>query len=78
MKLRARAYNVGFGDCILLSWDEADRMHHAWVDFGTHSSDKVLGYQAIVDDVVATTGGHVDLLMVTHRHLDHLGGFSSM
>ena len=78
MKLRVRAYNVGFGDCILVSWDDADRMHHAWVDFGTHSSDKVLGYQAVVDDVVATTGGHIDLLMVTHRHLDHLSGFSSM
>ncbi len=78
MKLRVRAYNVGFGDCILLSWDEADRMHHAWVDFGTLSTDTVINYQAIVDDVVATTGGHIDLLMVTHRHLDHLGGFSSM
>jgi hypothetical protein len=78
MRLRVRAYNVGFGDCILLSWDEPDRMHHAWVDFGTHSSDKVINYQAVVDDVVATTGGQLDLLMVTHRHLDHLGGFYSM
>ena len=40
MRLRVRAYNVGSGDCILISWDEADRMHHAWVDFGTHPFDK--------------------------------------
>jgi hypothetical protein len=78
VRLRVRAYNVGFGDCILLSWDEPDRMHHAWVDFGTLPSDQVINYEAVVDDVVATTGGHLDLLMVTHRHLDHLGGFYSM
>ena len=78
MKLRVRAYNVGLGDCILLSWDEHDRMHHAWVDFGTHFLDDDSAYPAVAADVQATTGGHIDLLMVTHRHLDHLAGFYAM
>ena len=29
----------------------------------------------VVDDVVATTGGKVDLLLATHEHWDHLSGF---
>jgi hypothetical protein len=78
VRLRVRAYNVGSGDCILLSWDEADRMHHAWVDFGTHFMDDESGYPAVAADVLATTGGHVDLLIVTHRHQDHLNGFYAM
>ncbi|HEV8280533.1 MAG TPA: hypothetical protein VGQ02_01635 [Candidatus Limnocylindrales bacterium] len=75
MRLRVRAYNVGFGDCILLSWDEPDRVHHAWVDFGTHFRDDDSSYPGVVASVQAATGGQLDLLMVTHRHLDHLAGF---
>jgi hypothetical protein len=29
----------------------------------------------IVDDIVATTGGKIDLLLATHEHWDHLSGF---
>src|SRR5688500_16883857 len=75
MRLAVRAYNVGFGDCILISWDEADRVHHAWVDFGTHHNDDRAVYQDVYDDILARTGGRLDLLLISHRHLDHLEGF---
>src|SRR5258708_19574439 len=29
----------------------------------------------VVEDIVATTGGKVDLLLATHQHWDHLSGF---
>jgi hypothetical protein len=75
MRLTVRAYNVGFGDCILISWDENDRVHHAWVDFGTHHNDDSSVYQGVYEDVLARTGGQLDLLLISHRHLDHLEGF---
>jgi hypothetical protein len=75
MSLTVRAYNVLFGDCILLSWDEDDRRHHAWVDFGNMPTDPNEVFDAVYDDVLARTGGRLDLVLVTHRHLDHLEGF---
>lgn len=75
MSLTVRAYNVLFGDCILLSWDEDDGKHHAWVDFGNMPNDPNLVFDAVYNDVLARTGGRLDLVLVTHRHLDHLEGF---
>jgi hypothetical protein len=78
MKLTVRAYNVGHGDCILISWDETDRAYHAWVDFGTHFTDDRSSYPRVTDDIRNRTGGHIDLLLVTHRHQDHFHGFYTM
>jgi hypothetical protein len=75
MTLTVRAYNVLFGDCILLSWDEDDGPHHAWVDFGNMTNDPNAMFDIIYADVLARTGGRLDLALVTHRHLDHLEGF---
>jgi hypothetical protein len=73
--LTVRAYNVLFGDCILVSWDEDDGAHHAWVDFGNMSNDPNAVFDVVYADVLARTGGRLDLALVTHRHLDHLEGF---
>jgi len=60
VKLTVRAYNVGFGDCILISWDEPDRTHHAWIDFGTHHQDDNSAYLPAFEDIKARTGGQLD------------------
>jgi hypothetical protein len=73
--LTVRAYNVLFGDCILVSWDEDDGAHHAWVDFGNMSNDPNPVFDAVYADVLDRTEGRLDLALVTHRHLDHLEGF---
>lgn len=75
MSIKIRAYNVLFGDCILVSWDEADGEHHAWVDFGNFTNDPNAVFQSVYDNVFARTGGRLDLLVMTHKHMDHIEGF---
>jgi hypothetical protein len=78
MSIRIRAYNVLFGDALLLSWDEDDGLHHAFVDFGNFHNDANTVFEAVYHDVLARTKGHLDLVVITHRHLDHLEGFYSL
>lgn len=75
MSIRVRAYNVLFGDSLLVSWDEADGPHHAWIDFGNFVNDPNAVFSTVYSDVLAETGGKVDLLVATHRHMDHMEGF---
>jgi hypothetical protein len=70
-----RAYNVLFGDCYLISWKEGADYHHAWVDFGNFHNDKDAVFDIVYDDVLRRTDGHVDLVIITHRHRDHFDGF---
>ena len=78
VSLTIRAYNVLFGDSILISWDEDDGQHHAWIDFGNFPTDPNAVFEVVYEDVRTRTGGVLDLAAVTHRHLDHLEGFSSL
>lgn len=77
--LVVRAYNAMFGDAVLVSVpDRAPTgevvTRHVLFDVGnvTRNSDDVL--KTIVADVVARTGGVVDLYVMTHEHLDHVAG----
>lgn len=73
--LRIRAYNVLFGDCYLISWKEGNEYHHAWVDFGNFVNDADDVFDTVYDDVLRRTDGHLDLVIISHRHTDHLDGF---
>jgi hypothetical protein len=78
MSITLRAYNVLFGDALLVSWDEDDGAHHAWVDFGNFHNDANAVFEKVYNDVLLRTGGKLDLLVITHRHLDHMEGFYSL
>ena len=78
MSITLRAYNVLFGDSLLVSWDEADGKHHAWVDFGNFHNDKNAVFEKVYADVLDRTKGKLDLLVITHRHMDHMEGFFSL
>jgi beta-lactamase superfamily II metal-dependent hydrolase len=78
MSIEIRAYNVLFGDCLLVSWDENDSKHHAWIDFGNFSNDPNAVFTPVYSDILALTHGKLDLLVVSHKHMDHLEGFYSM
>ncbi len=69
-------YDVGFGDCFLLTFDYGERdRRQVLIDCGTRQAPR--GQMArVVDQVVADCGGHLDAAVVTHRHLDHLSGFA--
>lgn len=80
--LSVRMYNVGFGDCFLIRYQVADRPRRVLIDCGSHLSgsgprplSKVV--QRIIADVDDGDGPHIDVVIATHRHYDHIAGFDS-
>jgi hypothetical protein len=76
--LRVRAYNVGFGDCILLSFGYPDgSARHALVDFGsTKLPAKGASLTQVAEHIRTETDGHLAMVAATHRHADHISGFA--
>jgi len=79
--IRVRMYRVGFGDFFLLSFlSEADQPVHVIIDCGVFKGKKQTGdigtIESAVADMVQTTGGNVALIVMTHRHADHIAGFA--
>jgi ribonuclease BN (tRNA processing enzyme) len=76
-----RGYNVGFGDCFLLTFDYGKEKKHVLIDFGTTKSPGTQTpaqvQKAIAEKIKEVTGGHLDAVVVTHRHADHLSGFAT-
>jgi hypothetical protein len=79
-QVHVRMYLQGLGDCFLLRFEpEKDRFFHVLIDCGIYKASPDAGdlMNAVVDDVVETTGAHgVDVLVSTHEHWDHISGFS--
>lgn len=84
-RVRVRMYQVGFGDCFLLSFEYKKKLgdgrkeRHVLVDFGSTSGPKQakLNMVGVAEAVGEHTGGKLDVLVVTHRHKDHLSGFEN-
>lgn len=87
-----RMYNVGFGDCFLLTFDYgagasnqpndkkrgAIRKRHILFDHGSTSRARTrLSLASIAKQVAKDTDGRLDALVVTHRHKDHLSGLGT-
>jgi beta-lactamase superfamily II metal-dependent hydrolase len=82
--LRVRAYNVRFGDAILVTVPDKDprtrtvTTRHILIDVGNVLSgaggvDDV--FKPAIDDVITELGGKpLDLYVMTHEHLDHIQG----
>jgi hypothetical protein len=76
--VRVRMYQVGFGDCFLLSFEyagQADPARHVLIDFGTRQLATGLDLGDIAAEIEAHTGGGPDVVVLTHRHQDHMSGF---
>jgi beta-lactamase superfamily II metal-dependent hydrolase len=78
--LRVRMYRVGFGDFFLITVPSPHGPQHILVDCGvtpgtTHKGD-IGTIKAAVRHMAAETGSHLALIIVTHRHQDHIIGFS--
>jgi hypothetical protein len=75
--IEIRGYVVGFGDCILLRLPDGDQVRHLLIDFGRAPNDpsSLERFPDIARDIEKQCNGKIDLLVVTHEHLDHLEGF---
>jgi hypothetical protein len=74
------AYNVGFGDCMLLRFDYGDEdRRHVLIDFGTTklpSKFKPPSMKAVAEAIREDCGGRLEMVVATHRHADHISGFA--
>ena len=74
--IRVRMYRVGFGDFFLLSLRKEDRVEHVLIDCGVHAKPTNSIADAI-DQLKLDTGGRIALIVMTHRHADHISDFAS-
>jgi hypothetical protein len=82
-RAKIRMYRQGLGDCFLITLPRRNdpsgsNPYRIMVDCGVilgteNATDKMM---KVVEDIVRETKGHVDLLLATHLHWDHLSGFT--
>ncbi|MCA1647523.1 MAG: hypothetical protein LC797_19365, partial [Chloroflexi bacterium] len=78
-RARVRMYRHGLGDCFLVTLPRRDGSNYfIMIDCGVvlGTADPNTKMAEVVANIVATTGGHVDLLAATHAHWDHISGFT--
>jgi hypothetical protein len=80
-RVRVRMYRQGLGDCFLITFDAGGNEKHMLIDCGTLGATTTgVKLAKVVENIKSTTGGpngHLDLLVATHEHLDHVSGFRS-
>jgi beta-lactamase superfamily II metal-dependent hydrolase len=76
-------YNVGFGDCFLVKFDTDERPYTMLIDCGQLSGSAGNGpdfwdvVERLVADLPVLDGRpRLDVIVMTHRHRDHVHGFS--
>lgn len=80
-RVRTRMYNVGFGDAFLLCLDQDGGTWRMLIDCGVHNSGHSTNQlSSVVNAIIAdaTDSGaapRIDVVVATHRHLDHVSGF---
>lgn len=84
-KLTIHAYNVGFGDCLLLVFEYEGRKRRILIDFGSTSlprnaaPDHMMKIARDIREQCRNPNGthKLDAVVVTHRHRDHISGFAT-
>ena len=84
MRIEIRTYQVGFGDCFLLSfvYSESDK-RHILIDFGTtglpgRTLKPSLHMPRIANHIKSVCGAEgLTAVVATHRHADHISGFGT-
>jgi hypothetical protein len=76
--IKVRMYRQGLGDCFLITLPRKNaKPYYIMIDCGVilGTSDAQTKMQAVVNNIAAATDAHIDLLLATHEHWDHLSGF---
>jgi beta-lactamase superfamily II metal-dependent hydrolase len=80
---RIRMYNVGFGDCFLVTLTDGERPPvKVLFDCGSHAASKrPRPMKAVVKQILADVCdedgvARIDVVIGTHRHQDHVSGFN--
>jgi len=69
-------YRQGLGDCFLVTFDPGGNEVHLLIDCGSLGATTTgVKMDAVVADILKTTGYHVHVVAATHEHKDHLSGF---
>ncbi|MEO6390399.1 MAG: MBL fold metallo-hydrolase [Pyrinomonadaceae bacterium] len=78
--LRVRMYRVGFGDFFLVTVPTAAGDKFILIDCGVFKGKTGKGdigsINEAVEDLFKTTNGELALVIMTHRHADHIAGFN--
>ena len=81
-KLLVRSYNVGCGDCIYVRIPNGDDNFHILIDCGSKESAStgvmeraIKHMETELPDSEIAGKKRLDLIVVTHRHEDHIKGF---
>jgi hypothetical protein len=71
-------YRVGFGDCFLLRFTYPRFKRHVLIDFGSTGGAPRGGptMLEVAANIRRDCGGKLDAIVATHRHADHISGFS--
>ena len=85
--LTIRAYQVGFGDCFLLTFQYAgatkksDKERHILIDFGSTGMPNNVEpdgqMMKVARDIEERCDGKLHMVVASHRHKDHLSGFAT-
>ncbi|MEO7997779.1 MAG: MBL fold metallo-hydrolase [Gemmatimonadaceae bacterium] len=72
-----RMYRQGLGDCFLITLPKKSGNAYILIDCGVlkGTEDSQQKMKAVAADILKTTGGKLDVLVVTHEHWDHVSGF---
>lgn len=79
-KMTLRTYQVGFGDCFLLTFHYEKFDRHLLIDFGSTGTKPSMGpklMNRVAADIREQCGGKLHAIVATHRHKDHISGFTT-
>jgi hypothetical protein len=76
-----RTYQVGFGDCFLLTIEYDDgEARHILLDFGSTGLPSTLPrdqMSKVAENIAEQCKNKLHIVVATHRHKDHISGFST-
>ncbi len=85
-EIKLHTYQMGFGDCFLLTFlypsgnGKRGFQRHVLIDCGSSAAPRNLSAGLLAraaKDIKNECGGRLDIVVATHRHLDHINGFET-